>query len=134
MSAQHPFPQNFSTGSCAADTGPILVKRAGGPTGSDGWALEWVSITCSATSRPIGHGNPGISWTTDKRIALKFAATGGGRIRVRGGVLLQARVSTIQPGAVLAYITGRDESELIVDPKFLVNVDFLNPTNQKELP
>jgi hypothetical protein len=54
----------------------------------------------------------GISWTLDRRVAEKFAASGGGRGLVKGGKVLEAR---IYPSAVLAFLTSRDESELILD-------------------
>lgn len=55
----------------------------------------------------------GISWTLDKKIAEKFAATGGGRMPIAGGKILQRKV---RRDLVLAYLTGRDENEVIIDP------------------
>lgn len=54
----------------------------------------------------------GISWTLDRVIAKKFAATGGGRQEIAGGKILKR---VIHRDEVLAYLTGRDESEAIVD-------------------
>jgi hypothetical protein len=54
----------------------------------------------------------GVSWTLDRRVAERFAASGGGRGLVKGGKVLEAR---IYPSAVLAFLTSRDESELILD-------------------
>jgi hypothetical protein len=58
----------------------------------------------------------GISWTLDINIARKFARTGGLRGTATGGVILRA---TVMAGDVMAYITGRGESEIIVDPEDL---------------
>lgn len=66
----------------------------------------------------IGFGQPGISWTLDRRIAAKFAATGGGRATIKGGVILQ---QSIESEKVIAYLTGRGESEIIIDPRELRN-------------
>lgn len=53
----------------------------------------------------------GISWTLDHAIAKKFARTGGGRQLVRGGRILKRIVKRSE---VLAYLTGRGESEVII--------------------
>jgi hypothetical protein len=58
----------------------------------------------------------GFAWTTDPKIAQKFAMTMGGRTRVAGGVMVRG---TVARSNVLAYITGRGESEVIVDPRFI---------------
>lgn len=55
---------------------------------------------------------PGISWTLDLDIAVKFARSGGGRGLVEGGRVL---TRTLHSSKALAYLTGRDESEVIVD-------------------
>lgn len=57
--------------------------------------------------------NVGISWTLDKKIAKTFAATGGGRQTIRGGRIL---TRIVKRSDVLAYLTGRGESEVIIDP------------------
>lgn len=54
----------------------------------------------------------GISWTLDKKIAEKFAATGGMRQQIRGGKVL-TRIVPLRN--ILAYLTGRGESEVIID-------------------
>lgn len=64
-------------------------------------------------------GARGISWTRDINTARKFSRTGGGRGAISDGVVLRAKVSA---GDVLAYITGRGESEVIVDPQDLTNI------------
>jgi hypothetical protein len=55
----------------------------------------------------------GFAWTTDPKIAHRFAVTGGGRQPVKGGVIA---TGTVDRRAVMAYITERGESEVIVDP------------------
>jgi hypothetical protein len=54
----------------------------------------------------------GISWTLDYEIARKFAITGGTREPIAGGKILELMVTRAD---VLAYLTGRGESELIID-------------------
>lgn len=54
---------------------------------------------------------PGISWTLEYAIAHKFAMTGGGRQGVEGGKVLR---KVIVRKDILAYLTGRDESEVIL--------------------
>lgn len=56
----------------------------------------------------------GISWTLNLGIAEKFARTGGGRQKVDGGKVLTGKVHRSK---ILAYLTSRDEFEVIVDPK-----------------
>lgn len=55
----------------------------------------------------------GMAWTTDKRIAKMFARGAGFRVPIKDGVVLTRRV---RPRKVLAFLTGRHESEVIVDP------------------
>jgi hypothetical protein len=55
----------------------------------------------------------GISWTTDPRIAEKFSRSGGLRATQHGGRVIKG---TVRRGDILAYLTRRDESEIIVDP------------------
>lgn len=55
----------------------------------------------------------GIAWTLDRTIAVKFARGAWARQGDRDGIVLQA---TIPSHLVIAYITGRGEEEVIVDP------------------
>jgi hypothetical protein len=64
----------------------------------------------------------GIAWTTDKKIAEKFANGAGARVPTPGGVVI---VGNVHPDAVLAYLTGRTESEVIVDPLFVTIDHYL---------
>jgi hypothetical protein len=73
--------------------------------------------------RGQGRTDPiGIAWTTDYRIAQKFA--NGASIRIPGGisdpVVLRSRVARRQ---VLGYLTGRGESEVVIDPATLGRVE-----------
>lgn len=62
----------------------------------------------------------GISWTLDRKIAQKFAATGGGRSPVEGGKVLKRKIKHSQ---ILAYLTKRGEKEVVVnDGPELVNI------------
>ncbi len=56
----------------------------------------------------------GIAWSLDKNIARKFARGAWARQSNRPGEIITA---TVQKKHVLAYITGRGESEIILDPK-----------------
>lgn len=62
----------------------------------------------------------GIAWTTDIKVAEKFARGAGTRQHNRPGVVYMA---TVPRGKVLAYLTGRGESEVIVDPRDLVEIE-----------
>lgn len=55
----------------------------------------------------------GVSWSLSKDIAEKFARGAALRINVLGGSLITARVPR---AAVIAYISGRNEEEIIVNP------------------
>lgn len=59
-------------------------------------------------------GNLGISWSLDQEVAKRFARTGGGRVPIPNG---SAYVGRVHRKDVIAYITGRGEQEIIVDPK-----------------
>jgi hypothetical protein len=56
----------------------------------------------------------GISWSLDKEVAKKFSKTGGGRTLVKGGKIISA---FCYKQDILAYLTGRSEEEIIIDPK-----------------
>jgi hypothetical protein len=60
---------------------------------------------------------PGIAWSTDPKIARKFANGAGLRVRTHGEVIR----GEVHRKHVLAYITGRGEAEVIVDPKYVVH-------------
>lgn len=62
----------------------------------------------------VGGDRPGISWSLDRRVAQKFARTGGLRGNVPGGQVYRASVAR---SSVLAYLTKRGESEVIFDPR-----------------
>lgn len=69
--------------------------------------------------RGQGRGDaPGIAWSLSEDVARKFA--NGASVRVPGGVrdpiVFSARVHRRM---VMAYLTGRNEQEVIVDPAFL---------------
>jgi hypothetical protein len=61
------------------------------------------------------EGDPfGIAWTTDYGIAKAFSEGMGNRAPLHGGVVYAGRVARMD---VLAYITGRGESEVVVNPE-----------------
>lgn len=62
------------------------------------------------------NGNYGIAWTTDPKIAERFANGAATRQRNRGGKIIMA---TVKRTKVLAYLTDRGESETIIDPRDL---------------
>jgi hypothetical protein len=63
-------------------------------------------------------GAKGFAWTTDPKIAQKFASGAGERREVKGGAVIAGFVARHN---VLAYITERGESEVIVDPAFILD-------------
>ena len=61
----------------------------------------------------------GIAWTTSEGIARKFADGAATRQSHRGGIVHKSWVSV---DVALAYLTGRGEEEVIVDPSTLSTV------------
>jgi hypothetical protein len=58
-------------------------------------------------------GDPlGIAWTTDRTIAVRFAKGAGGRAPMDGAVV----TGTVARRNVIAFLSERGESEVIVDP------------------
>jgi hypothetical protein len=55
----------------------------------------------------------GIAWTTSKCVAKKFTRGAATRQGNRDGVVIQG---TVKREDILAYLTGRNEFEIIVDP------------------
>lgn len=62
-------------------------------------------------------GTLGIAWTTDIEVAQRFAAGAGTRQRNRQGIVYKAKIKRQH---ILAYLTGRNESEVIVNPFYLI--------------
>lgn len=58
----------------------------------------------------------GISWSLNKDIAERFAKGAALRVRNRGGVIYVGKVDRRN---VMAYLTGRNEDELIIDPALI---------------
>lgn len=64
---------------------------------------------------PSANADMGIAWTLDPKIAQKFAHGGAAfRVGKAGGVVYRGLVSA---DFVLAYLTLRHESEVIIDPR-----------------
>ena len=61
----------------------------------------------------------GFAWTTDPKIARKFADGAGVRVRQVNGVVI---TGLVKPSHVCAFITGRGESEVIVDPRMVKDI------------
>jgi hypothetical protein len=80
-----------------------------------GNALGLIRVFRGVTS-PAGI--KGFAWTTDPKTAAKFARGAGERIKVKGGAVITGYV---RPTHVLAFITGRKESEVIVDPRLVTS-------------
>lgn len=98
--------------------------RNGGATIRDGKALTRARSSSTGLVKVYRGGMPGdltngFAWTTDPKIAQKFALGAGTRVRIEGGVVVSGQV---RPGQVLAYITGRGEAEVIVDPHLVSHV------------
>ena len=62
---------------------------------------------------PDGHLPVGIAWSLDKSIAERFARGAATRQSDREGIVYEGRVLKSK---VIAYLTGRDEEEVIVHP------------------
>ena len=65
----------------------------------------------------------GISWTADEAIARKFSRCGGLRLNIPDGILLQGSFPT---RAVMAYLTGRKESEVVINPYHLEKLAWMS--------
>jgi hypothetical protein len=89
------------------------VRAARGRIVTDGLRLPAGKVL------PVYRGQPvdaryGIAWTLDRKIAEQFAVTGGGRgPRLDQGTVLRAWAPRRK---VLAFITLRNESEIVIDP------------------
>lgn len=57
-------------------------------------------------------GPDGFSWTLDRKVAEKFARTGGLREKIRDGVVLE---KVVPREKILAYLVERGEDEVIID-------------------
>jgi hypothetical protein len=72
-----------------------------------------------------GPSNPslvkGIAWTLDPKVARGFANGAGVRVQQKGIVVS----GSVKRGDVIAYITGRNESEVIVDPRAIGGIHVL---------
>lgn len=110
--------------------------RGTDPDDTDGgWLKLWREAFARNGLRPVTDGRPlpkgpllivyrgqmpgdplGIAWSLDPKIADKFAHGAGTRVPMNGTVLR----GKVARSAVLAYLTGRGESEVIVDPKVVV--------------
>lgn len=105
------------TGADPDDTKPeylALWKEAYAANGSKMiYDKHWLSSGKLTAFRGQIGDKVGISWTLDKETAKKFAATGGSRQTIRGGRIL---TRIVKRSDVLAYLTGRGESEVIIDP------------------
>jgi hypothetical protein len=66
---------------------------------------------------------PGLAWSLERRVAEKFAKGAALRQAHRPGVVIEAMVLRKD---VLAYMTGRNEAEVIVDP-----ADLIMPTRPR---
>lgn len=66
----------------------------------------------------------GFAWTTDPKVARVFANGAGVRRPMAGGVVISGLV---KPSQVIAYISGRNESEVIVDPRLVSHIKTGEP-------
>lgn len=117
-------------GSDPDDTDPVFLdlwvkareRWGGGPKGMrssyvrDGAALPKGPLFVYRGQRGGADEKLGIAWTTDIKIAEKFARTGGLRGATFDGTVFKVR---LPKDRVLAYLTGRGESEVIFDPTWL---------------
>lgn len=75
---------------------------------------SWGPIEVFRGQRP--HDPLGFAWTTDEEIARSFAEGASFRTRVAGKVIS----GLARRDVVFAYLTGRGESEVIVDPRHVM--------------
>ena len=99
----------------------VASNRAGGLL-RDGRALPRAGH--DGRIRVYRGGSPftvkkGFAWTTDPKVARKFADGAGTRTRMVNGVVV---VGYVKPRHILAYLTERGESEVIVDPATIANI------------
>jgi hypothetical protein len=116
-------------GSDPDDTNPRFLRlwqhayqRNGSYMVKDGKALKrpadgFVTVYRGGDPRTVRDG---IAWTTNPKIATKFARGAGERVPRMDGVVIRGRVKYEN---ILAYLTGRGEAEVITEPK---NVQFLS--------
>lgn len=81
------------------------------------WVRGYEAIVVYRGGLSTDEATGGCAWTTDIGIAEKFARGAGLRVQSLGGVVVQGRV---RRSDILAYITGRGESEVICDPADVV--------------
>lgn len=81
-----------------------------------GGANGWLRVYRGGPPKGLANG---IAWTTDPKVARRFAAGAGSRVQLVGGVVIAGYV---KPSNVLAFITGRNESEVIVAPSDIKNL------------
>lgn len=94
-----------------------------GATIRDGKALP-KPVSATGLIKVYRGGMPGdltggFAWTTDPKVAQRFALGAGTRVPIKGGAVISGQV---RPGQVMAYITGRGEAEVIVDPHLVSHV------------
>jgi hypothetical protein len=95
-----------------ASTGGVIRDGRPLPKGKDGL----LRIYRGGSASTVAHG---FAWTTDPKVARKFAVTHGQRQPMAGGVVI---TGLVRPSSVLAYLTERSESEVIVDPRLVTDV------------
>jgi hypothetical protein len=79
---------------------------------TDGRSLP-ISDTYKVYRGGLGSKTDGISWSLVRSVAESFAKFGGGRTPIKGGKVL---TRTVRRSEILAFLTARDEGELIIRP------------------
>jgi hypothetical protein len=115
------------------DTDPTMLdmwkeayKGGGLSTRKDG-PLPWAANSLAYLTIFRGQDDTdamGISWTTDYKVAEKFRKGAAYRIGSMDGVLLMGHV---MPHRVLGYMSGRGESEVVVDPADVTDIYVARP-------
>lgn len=73
-------------------------------------------------------GQPlGLSWTVKEKTARFFQRNGGLRSNVPDGVILRAEFNVVN---IMAYLTRRNEGELIIHPRAFKDLEFLDSKGQ----
>lgn len=106
----------------AREVSPVIPNR-GQYIGDEGKNLPPTQYLTIYRGQDDPNETIGFAWTLDLYIAEKFAKGAWARVP-RHGVVITARCEYKD---VLAYITGRGEQEIIIDPKLIEILNVSDP-------
>jgi hypothetical protein len=114
------------------DTSPAMLamwqeaRKAQGKTLRDStlpWAADAVALLTIYRGQDDTHAM-GISWSLDYKAAERFRTGAAYRVRGMDGVML---IGHVMPYKVLGYMSGRGESEVVVDPADVLDIYVARP-------